>query len=366
MKTDSKCQKIKRQKFDNDSKTVPHKSKISNISFDMICQRFPLVNRMVLTKLENQSLTRCIEASRGISEIIENEKFYWLRIIKNHKTHFKGFEEFWKEVTNKIPINTIRQLALAVRQFFKLHTFLRVTPLHIAAFEGNFQLCQYIFTRMGNKELHGNSKLELIPSKNYTLSKYRGKYDKYYKFTPLHFAAMQGNVETCRFIIQNVEVVNHKCFRGDTPLHMAAGHGNLEACRILINRMIEKNPKNNYGYTPLHKAAVNGNLDICTLIIGKVEEKNPEDKTGWTPLHIAANYGHFDVCRIIIEKIENKNPANNDGWTPLHSAASRGYLEICRLIIENVDNKHPVNMHGRTPKDLADRRNHVDVSQLFH
>ena len=129
-----------------------------------------------------------------MAKMLNNERFYWLRIIKKYKRHFEGFEEYWKETMNKIPINAVRELSDTMQQLFKFSAlkYWKVTPLHIAAFEGNFQLCQYIFTKMKDKELHGNAKLELIPPKTFWMS---------YQNSPLHFAAAQGNVEICRLIL---------------------------------------------------------------------------------------------------------------------------------------------------------------------
>ena len=60
---------------------------------DLLCKRFPLPSKMVLNNLDNQSLTRNRETSREIAECLDNERFYWIRAIKNYMENFEGFEE---------------------------------------------------------------------------------------------------------------------------------------------------------------------------------------------------------------------------------------------------------------------------------
>ena len=51
-----------------------------------LIKRFPVVGVKVLKNLGNQSLFQGMEASRGIAELVENERFFWIRIfIKKNK-----------------------------------------------------------------------------------------------------------------------------------------------------------------------------------------------------------------------------------------------------------------------------------------
>ena len=129
------------------------KKYIFGSNMDTLCKRFPLVNRMVLINLDDQSLTRSKEASKVISESLEDERFYWIRIIKKYVGNFEGHGESWKEVIYKTPINVLEELAVAVQQFFKYywHEDVKVDPLHIAVDKGSLQLCQYVITKTKDK-----------------------------------------------------------------------------------------------------------------------------------------------------------------------------------------------------------------------
>ena len=84
---------------------------------DMLCKRFPLVIRTVLINLDDQSLTRSKEASREIAEFLDNERFYWTRIIQKYNGHFEGHQESWKEDIRRTPLNVLKQLGVAVQNF---------------------------------------------------------------------------------------------------------------------------------------------------------------------------------------------------------------------------------------------------------
>ena len=118
---------------------------------EMVCKRFPCVNQKILKNLDNQSLTRSKEASRVISKFVKNERFYWIRVIKKYSRKFQEFEESWKEVITKIPSVIAEELAFALRCFFETSHLENIAPLHFAAHEGSFQLCQYIIRKTKNK-----------------------------------------------------------------------------------------------------------------------------------------------------------------------------------------------------------------------
>ena len=110
---------------------------------------------MVLEKLDNQSLSKSKEASREIAFFLNNERFYWIQIIKNYVKHFEGHEESWREVINKAPINILKEIATAAQKFFKSYSFKNMAPLHVVAEKGSFQLCQYIIRKTKDKNPKG-------------------------------------------------------------------------------------------------------------------------------------------------------------------------------------------------------------------
>ena len=82
-----------------------------------LCERIPLLGKLVFTNLDNQSLTNF--RSRRLNESLDKEKILWLRIIKNHKRNTTEYSKLWKKAMEKIYVKNFKELAVAVDQFFK-------------------------------------------------------------------------------------------------------------------------------------------------------------------------------------------------------------------------------------------------------
>ena len=118
---------------------------------EIIFKRFPLIRQRVFKNLDNQSLTRIIEAKRGFAEFLKIERFFWIRIIKKYVRHFEGIEDLWREVLHRTPVGVIKQLALAVEEFFKFYLPKQVSPLHIVAKMGTLNLFQFVISKATDK-----------------------------------------------------------------------------------------------------------------------------------------------------------------------------------------------------------------------
>ena len=51
---------------------------------EVLTRRFPLIIRMVFKNLDNQSITHSKCASRTFAEFLDNERFFWIRVIKKY------------------------------------------------------------------------------------------------------------------------------------------------------------------------------------------------------------------------------------------------------------------------------------------
>ena len=50
-------------------------------------------------------------------------------------------------------------------------------------------------------------------------------------------------------------------------MHEAALNGRLDVCRLIMDQVAEKNPANMFRETPLHIAATYGRLELCRTIM---------------------------------------------------------------------------------------------------
>jgi hypothetical protein len=150
-----------------------------------------------------------------------------------------------------------------------------------------------------------------------------------------------------------------------TDLHNAALHGDAERVRKLLEKGENPNVRDEYGSTPLHKAASRGHVDIARLLLEYGADPNVRDEYGWTPLHNAAYRGHVDVVAHLLERGADPNAEDKDGSTPLHKAASRGHVDVVRLLLEHGADPTVKNKDGATPLDIARARGNDGVVSLI-
>ena len=339
---------------------------------EIFCRRFPLVSKIVFNELGDQSLTKVKMSSREIFHYLEEERFYWIRVLKSFKGRVVEFNESWKKVVKKAPVEIIQQFVIACHNFFEHHIACDWSPLHITAESGQLSLFQMTSEKTG--KINPWTRVSRI------------------EFTPLHIAAGAGQLEICQLIMNDLDDKNPGNPNGYTPLHHAAWCGSLEACKLIMDKLDNKNPIYSPGVidsTPLYYAAFSGHLevcryilenggtenldallghaalfgysDICILIMDHLENKNPRLMNGKTPFHIAARFGELEICKVFLKLLAEKNPSDNNGDTPLHFAAKYGFLEICQLISSEIQDKNPVNDSGMTPLAYAIEENHQHV-----
>ena len=280
-----------------------------------ILKRFPHLGELTLNNLDNKSLINGKKASRDVSKFLENEKFFWIRILKRYHRNFVRFEESWREVIKKPSFEMVKQLAVTVQNFFQLYPVInylesnQVAPIHIAAAQNNVDLYKFIYEKSKNKNPKATLQLD-CNDYEIEIAKY-SQSNKYLEtsLTPIHIAAIKGNLEVFKLIFVNALDRNPATEREKlTPLHLAAQNGHFEVCKHIIENVEDKNPLAKHERTPFHTAVANGHLEICRLMINNVLDINSVDAYGETPLHIAARNGHLEICWIILK---DKNPAEN-------------------------------------------------------
>ncbi|CAL9690653.1 unnamed protein product [Knipowitschia caucasica] len=118
---------------------------------------------------------------------------------------------------------------------------------------------------------------------------------------------------------------NHK---GETPLHIAAIKGDAETVRKLLEQEADPNLKDNAGWTPLHEACNLGHLAVVEILVSMGALLNTPGYKNETPLHDAVRNGHSAVVRRLLQLGASTNLLNLYGKRPSDYAASREMLEI--------------------------------------
>ncbi|XP_071957304.1 uncharacterized protein [Antedon mediterranea] len=105
--------------------------------------------------------------------------------------------------------------------------------------------------------------------------------------TPLHLAAIKGDVEMTKTLIKQGAEVNVQDFAKWTPLHEACNHGSYEVAKVLLKAGAYVNTQGLEDDTPLHDAAINGHVKLVELLLRHGADPLQRNQRGSSPLDIA-------------------------------------------------------------------------------
>ena len=84
-----------------------------------LINQVPLINQLIMRNLDSKSLVNFKETSRKINQVVNKEKYYWIRMMNKHCKNFKEFQESWIKVISKTSVENVKELALDVDLLFK-------------------------------------------------------------------------------------------------------------------------------------------------------------------------------------------------------------------------------------------------------
>jgi ankyrin repeat protein len=181
-------------------------------------------------------------------------------------------------------------------------------------------------------------------------------------FTPLLFAAQQGNIETARILLDAGSNVNETApdgIGGDTNARnlykpnteagalLVAIDSNHEAmARFLVEHGADVN-QNGTGRTPLHSAVQQAMPELATALLARGADPNARlekampllsryigqqagvdtNPLGATPFWLAAEYGDARMMRILVAGGANPKLNSKDNTTALMAAAGVDFIE---------------------------------------
>ncbi|WP_332328280.1 ankyrin repeat domain-containing protein [Endozoicomonas sp. GU-1] len=185
-------------------------------------------------------------------------------------------------------------------------------------------------------------------------------------YTPLHFAAEQGQQEAIVALITRGANVNARTEEGDTALKRASDNKKLSISMIksFANAGFDVNaPCNHLGSTMLVYAAQACDWGFVDKLKAKGADINaPRDiKTKYTPLHFAAERGQQEAIHALITRGADVNAQTTDGRTPLHFAAEQGQQEAIDALIARGADVNARTKDGKTPLQYATEKVQQDA-----
>ncbi|KAH0545822.1 hypothetical protein KQX54_003273 [Cotesia glomerata] len=210
-----------------------------------------------------------------------------------------------------------------------------IYPFHWAAYHNSVEIAQYL---VDNRNLGINS---LCCS----------CWSQFYRYTPLHIAIQQENVEVTKFIIKNGINVNITGRDGQTALTIAIKKNNLELFNLLWDPKSKFISNSTRVVLPLHQAIVaNNDFAIHFLIefgvdINAICNYPVSKYSHCTPLQLAVAINNLAVVKLLLEKRADINKSTEAMGTPLAVAVDNDNYKLYNFLIKSGANvKMPLPM----------------------
>ncbi|XP_047448358.1 ankyrin repeat domain-containing protein 39 isoform X1 [Mugil cephalus] len=144
----------------------------------------------------------------------------------------------------------------------------------------------------------------------------------------------------------------------DRGIWSAAMDGDLERVKSLVQKGTDPNLRDAAGYTALHYGSRGGHLAVCKFLLENGACASPQTPGSATPLHRSSYCGHLDVVRLLLHHRADPMLCDDDNSSPLHKAAERGHEEVCQLLAERCPALcSQVNKKLQLPYQLAQKEN---------
>lgn len=160
-------------------------------------------------------------------------------------------------------------------------------------------------------------------------------------WTPLMLAAMNGNTEIVRFLLENQANPNLGNDDEGTPLCVAASsfmapqEGETAIVDLLLEAEASLYGRNGSGMIPLMYAAREGKTVTVKRLLEAGTDPNYEDVRQWSALWLAVNNDQTETAKILLEAGADPDVMGEmSNWTPLNLAAQNNNTELCRMLLE--------------------------------
>ena len=197
-----------------------------------------------------------------------------------------------------------------------------------------------------------------------------------YGWTPLHCASRWGNLDIVKYLVEECHCdVSAKDDLGCTALHCASREGGVDIVKYLVEECnCDVSIKNKQGEAPLHCASRCGDLGIVKYLVEECNcDVSAKDKNKRTPLYIASEDHHLDIVKYLVEECNcDVNAKDEDGYTPLHRAAQFGRSEIVKYLVEERHcdvkartKKTAKAKKGQTASSIASKQGYFDIAKYL-
>lgn len=237
----------------------------------------------------------------------------------------------------------------------------KYTPLHWAAREGYVETVRFLVSCGAN--INAKNKNDRIPSKLAQLEK-RLEVIRFFnkEYISLQKFASEGDLENICFRLSEGADVAAIDENDNMAIHIAAWTNNIYIVKTLIKHDEKQlNARGGHGYTPLLWAAQQGHVELLEGLLALRADIRAQNNANYAAIHLAVLCGRLEILDILLKRYPSLvNMKGMDEYTPLHCACELK-PEIAEtsggLIIEKLlshgADVNARNIKGQTPLALA-------------
>nr|WDP79879.1 transient receptor potential cation channel subfamily A member 3 [Apostichopus japonicus] len=185
----------------------------------------------------------------------------------------------------------------------------------------------------------------------------------------LHLAVEMDHVEFVKMLLRHVNsvnIINATSKMEWTPLHYAAENGNVEIMRCLLDAGANLTCKDHQVKSPLHIAASHGKLKFTAAALHEQPDTiNESDRRGMTPLLLASKHGHHHVVRYLLKTGADISSRNSHEMTALSLAAMKGNVHVISVLLQFHSNVNAQDKDWNTPLHICCIYNQDDAAHLL-
>jgi ankyrin repeat protein len=181
--------------------------------------------------------------------------------------------------------------------------------------------------------------------------------------TPLIIALQRLNVEIAKILIAAKANVSYYLKDGNwTPLHLAALIGEVELVQSIIDAGCSIEESTTCAYTAMHIAAFNGHTSVieCLVKNGACFDQQRQ-RCGRTPLHIAVQKNYYDMAVYLLGIGASLTLRTINNRTPFDCAVND---EMKNLIQVTTENRFKNSLSLENKCYIYLKNNKVDVSNI--
>ncbi|MBQ2621753.1 MAG: ankyrin repeat domain-containing protein [Thermoguttaceae bacterium] len=159
--------------------------------------------------------------------------------------------------------------------------------------------------------------------------------------------------------------LNYHTSHGDNVLHYAALKGDLDWVKRIVEMGADVNEADNNGRTPLLFAAIKGKLALVEYLAQQGADVNVKDPDKKTALHFAAEVGALDLVKWLVEKGLDVNAKDNDigKKAVLLYAVESDSLELVQWLVQHGADVKVTDYYGQTALQYAVKKSSLEMIQ---